>query len=212
MTSADPAWLQGSGVRPYVLADAEVALRLLLPPRTARDDPTTWAAVAASVEHPEPIDASTSWARLTELDGRGAEQPAPFEHPEGRPSGPLLEELTSALMQVADPQVSWHYQENSDCIGTQVELVPADDQGSGRATAYAPAALVGSIAELAKQWASHGFHGRAWDDAATIGLAADSYADSIILSGPARLASILAKTNLEIFRLATSATNPMTTN
>ena len=90
--------------------------------------------------------------------------------------------------------------------------MPADHQGSERATAYGPAAVVGSLAELAKQWADHGFHGRAWDDAAAVGLAADSYADSIILSGPARPASILAQTHLEVFRLATSSANSMTTN
>lgn len=212
MTPRVPIWRQGTGVRSYILASAEVALRLLLPPRTTNDDATTWAEVARQVGYPELIDASTSWTRLTELDGRGAEPPILVEHPEGRTSDLLLTELVIALTLATGPRVSWHYEENPDRAGVRVELALPGHKGPGLASTYSPTTLDGPLAELSEQWDVQGFHGRAWDDTATVSLAADSYADSIILSGPARLAPIMIDTNLEVFGLSLSALNPVTTS
>lgn len=211
MTTTDPIWQQGAGVRGYLISGAEAALRLLLPPRMSNDDPTTWAEVARKTGYPAPIEASTSWTRLTELDGRGAEPALVVEHPDGRPSDPLLNELVNALILVTGPRSRWHYKENSDRAGMRVELI-SPEHGPPAAEMYGPVNIDGSLAAISERWHVHGFHGRAWDDATTVGLAAESHADSIIVSGPARLASIMVNTDLEVFRLPLSAINPMTTN
>lgn len=208
MTPAGPVWLQGAGLRSYVLTNAEIALRLLLPPRTTDDGVTTWAAVAREMSHPASIDASTSWTRLAELDGHGAQQPILVEHPGGRTTDLLLTELVTALTLVTGPRARWHYKENPDRAGTQVELAPPGHDGPGRTSTYGPTTLDGSLRDLAEHWEIHGFHGRAWDAMARVGLAADS----IIMSGPAPLGPLMTETDLEVFRLALSAPNPTTTS
>lgn len=75
-----------------------------------------------------------------------------------------------------------------------------------------PTRATGRLSDLASKWAVEGFHGRAWDAAAAVGMAADSYADSLIVSGPRALAQVLTASDLEVFVLPLNGPSPMTTN
>lgn len=118
------SWGQGAGIAGYALTGAEVALRLLLPPRLGDDTPTTWTALATALGRTERIDAFTSWTALTELDGhKGADQPA-WSHPEGRLSDAVAKELVTLLSRF-DGADGWHYSENADRGGSWTTLTPA---------------------------------------------------------------------------------------
>jgi hypothetical protein len=197
-------------VAAHALAGAEVALRLLLPPRTGDDAPTTWAAVARDLGRPAAVDGQTSWTTLTELDGRGGAAPTTYLHPEGRLSDDVLHLLVARLASVAGAD-GWHYVENPDRGGRWSKLVPAGDHVQPATGTSSPARLSGPLRDLAAHWSAEGFHGRAWDATASVGLAADSCADSLVISGPRTIARVLAALGLEVFVLPLGAPNPMTT-
>ena len=209
LTSA--RWGVGPGIAEFVLAGAEVALRMLLPPRHPDETPASWTSLARHSDRDVSIDASTSWTALTELDGAGGPERPAWSHPEGRLSIAAASKLVELLSDWVGHD-RWRYVENADRGGMWSRLAPAGEISPEQLTGVVkPAEIHGRLSDLADLWTTEGFHGRAWDASALVGLAADSYADSLVISGPRALAPLLTASDLEVFALPMSAANPITT-
>lgn len=201
---ADPTLTGG-----YALTAAETVVRLLLPPRTADGEPTTWQAVAAAVAWPQPLDGYVSWHHLTELPGSGElADRAIFEHPAGRLSAETVTALAVAL-QTVQADRSWA-QDGLDDTAVAVALTPADQPLS--VAQETPAThRSGTFAHVSANWARQGFTGRAWTTTGPVGIAAPPYADSLIISGPIKLRDVLLASELEVQPVDRKAHLPITT-
>lgn len=200
---ADPTLIGG-----YALTDAETVVRLLLPPRTADGEPTTWQAVAAANEWSEPLDGYVSWHQLTELPGSGTPRDrAVFEHPAGRLSTETLAALAVAL-RIVQADRTWVQDRLDDAVATS--LTRADQPLAVRQDLPATYRS-GTFAHVSANWARRGFTGRAWTEIGPVGVAAPPYADSLIISGPLRLRDVLVGSDLEVQPVARQAHLPITT-
>lgn len=201
---ADPTLIDG-----YALTAAEAVVRLLLPPRTADGEPTTWQAVAAANAWSEPLDGYVSWHHLTELPGSGGPSDrALFEHPAGRVPAETLAALAVAL-QTVQADRSW-VQDGLDDTAVAVTLTPADQPLA--VAHHVPATRrSGTFTHVSANWARQGFTGRAWTETGPVGVAAPPYADSLIISGPMKLRDVLVACQLEVQPVTRKAHLPITT-
>ena len=111
------------------------------------------------------------------------------------------------------PDAEWHYLENEDRGGSWSELAPAalsSRPAAPRSGPHEAHEATGRLAALAASWATDGFHGRARQADRGVGISADSYSDSLVLSGPRALAEALSESGLEVFSLPRGVSSPMT--
>lgn len=201
----DPTLIGG-----YALAEAETVVRLLLPPRTADGQPTTWQTVAAANDWPEPLDGYVSWHRLTELPGSGEPADrATFDHPAGQLSSKTLTALTVALRTIQADKSWIHDGLDDDAVATSLT---APDQPMAAAQHIPATHQSGTFATLSANWVRRGFTGRAWTQAGPVGIAAPAYADSLIISGPKKLRAILVGSELEVLPVDRKAHLPISTD
>lgn len=182
---------EGWGVDPqlvggYALTDADSTVRVLLPARRAYDDaPTRWARVAAVLRREPPQDGRVSWFALTEFPGTGGFEPDEiFLAPGGR-----FDQTTRSLL-----------------LEAMASVLPVDTAW----TSPSPIRLNGTLSEISIGWTTTGFPGKARSDDGLVGIAAPRYADSVIVSGPARLANRLLSCGLEAFPVRRSDPHSIT--
>lgn len=169
----------------YALRSATVIIRVLLPAWRDSDlKPTRWADVAAAFGREPPADGRICWHELVEFPGNGSWSPsAHFAPAAGRFDDHTRAVLVSTIDSVTGPTL-WRTDRSS----------------------------AGPLSEIAEQWTSNGFAGRAWTADGRIGIAAPPYADSVVASGPGELGARLLAADLEAFPLARGEASPITTD
>jgi hypothetical protein len=209
MTAAPtPAW-GGDPTRfdGWALAGADAVARVLLP-LTEEDTGVrrTWREVLAESGRTAELDGYTSWARVTELPGDGDPvPPARYRRAGGLVPVEVLDQLVGALETDPAGRGGWHHVPDPVTAGRAAPLLraeleepvlgeagPTDAAGRPGTGPQDPAApLRGPLRELACTWATRGFSGRAHSADGRLGLAAPAYADSLVVSGPARVVDAL---------------------
>lgn len=149
----------------------ERAWRLFLPLETVGAIPVPW-----------PTDSSgqpasdTWWPTLSDMAGLGGDALGVFPA-SGRIEPVTLAHLVRSILRLPEePYAVWRHVQDQD-----------GPQHSDR---------WGPLSRLCRRWA-RGFAGRAWSLDSAIAIAAPAYADSVVVSGPARLGEWLATSGLQ---------------
>ena len=195
-----PTWGTGTSTPDgYALRDSEVVLRLLLPAHvTGVPNRVPWRTVARAFGDVVRVDGYTSWVELTELSGQGGTAP-----PQGyRPPAGYLDTDTYRLLLEANLRAlrdtTWTASRASgwSTSGAPLTWPPSDLDDNVREFSKT---VSGSLVEVSASWIRHGFSGRAWTIDGRAGIAAPSYADSLVISGSTAFADALLASGLEVF-------------
>lgn len=200
MTAKEPTWgTDTSTPDGYALRDSDVVLRLLLPAQaTGVADRVPWRTVARAFGDVTRVDGYTSWVELTELPGQGGAAPLQSYRP---PAGYLDTDTYRLLLEAslrALGDITWTAVGASgwSTSGAPLAWPPSDLNENVNEFSNT---VSGSLAEVSASWTRHGFSGRAWTTDGRAGIAAPSYADSLVISGPGTFADALLASGLEVF-------------
>jgi hypothetical protein len=200
MTAKEPMWGTGTSTPDgYALRDSEVVLRLLLPAQvTGVADRVPWRQVARAFGDVTRVDGYTSWVELTELSGQGGTAPPQGYRP---PAGYLDTDTYTLLLEVSLRALGDTPWTAVGASGWSTSGAPLTSPPWGLDDNFSEFSktVSGSLVEVSASWTSHGFSGRAWTTDGRAGIAAPSYADSLVISGPGAFADALLATGLEVF-------------